>query len=175
EEKPVPQTDVPGEKSSPTQPIPTMPPPFARQSFTEKDINPYLTADEQAALRELRRNSRNEGVYTPPSLKGTIQMPGHNGGANWGSSAINPQRGMFFVVSKELPVFTRLYAPGTAPGRRGGGGGGGRAGAPAAPPEGAPARGPAPPPAVIPGAPAGFVAYTSPVDFFNNYSSGLSA
>jgi quinoprotein glucose dehydrogenase len=178
EEKPMPQTDVPGEVSSPTQPIPTMPPPFARQTFTERDINPYLTPDEQASVRELLKNSRNEGIYTPPSLKGTIQMPGHNGGANWGSSAINPQRGMFFVVSKELPVFTRLYAPGTAPGRRGGGGGGGggRAGARAgAPPEaGAPARGPAAP-AVIPGAPEGFVAYNSPVDFFVNYSSGLSA
>jgi glucose dehydrogenase len=100
-------------------------------------------------------------------------MPGHNGGANWGSSAINPQRGMFFIVSKELPVFTRLYVPGTAPGRRGGGAG--RAGAPAAPPEGAaPARGPAPP-TVIPGAPEGFVPYSSPVDFFNNYANGLSA
>ena len=172
EEKPMPASDVPGEKASPTQPIPTMPPPFARQSFTEKDINPYLKAEEQAALRELLKNSRNEGIYTPPSLKGTIQMPGHNGGANWGSSAINPQRGMFFIVSKELPVFTRLYAPGTAPGRRGGGA---RAGAPAAPPEAAgPARGPAAP-AAIPGAPAGFVAYDSPVDFFNNFSSGLSA
>jgi quinoprotein glucose dehydrogenase len=175
EERPMPPSDVPGEKASPTQPIPTAPPPFARQSFTEKDINPYLTPEEQAQVRELLKNSRNEGVYTPPSLKGTIQMPGHNGGANWGSSAINPQRGTFFIVSKELPVFTRLYAPGTAPGRRGGGGGAGRAGAPAAPPEAAaPARGPAPP-AVIPGAPDGFVPYSSPVDFFNNYANGLSA
>jgi quinoprotein glucose dehydrogenase len=173
EEKPMPQTDVPGEVSSPTQPIPTVPLPFARQSFTEKDINPYLTAEEQAAVRELLKNSRNEGLYTPPSLRGTIQMPGHNGGANWGSSAINPQRGTFFIVSKELPVFTRLYAPGTAPGRRGGGGGG-RAGAPAAPLGAAPARGPAPP-AVIPGAPEGFVPYSSPVDFFNQYANGLSA
>ena len=161
EEKSMPQSDVPGEKASPTQPIPTAPPPFARQSFTEKDINPYLTAEEQAAVRELLKNSRNEGLYTPPSLKGTIQMPGHNGGANWGSSAINPQRGLFFIVSKELPVFTRLYAPGTAPGRRGGGGG--RANAPPAAP------------VVIPGAPEGFVAYSSPVDFFNNYANGLSA
>src|SRR3954464_1652865 len=153
EEKPVPQSDVPGEKTSPTQPIPTAPPPFARQSFTEKDVNPYLKAEEQSALRENLKKWRNEGVFTPPSLKGTIQMPGHNGGANWGSSAINPQRGLFFIVSKELPVFTRLYAPGTAPGRRGGGGGG-RANAPAAA-------------IVIPGAPEGFVAYESPVNFFN--------
>jgi quinoprotein glucose dehydrogenase len=101
EEKPVPQTDVPGEVTSPTQPIPTAPPPFARQSFTEKDINPYLTADEQAALRELLKNSRNEGVFTPPSMKGSIEMPGHNGGANWGSSAINPSKGTFYIASKD--------------------------------------------------------------------------
>src|SRR5215470_16169527 len=153
----------------------------SKQGFTERDVNPYLTAEEQAAVRELLKNSRNEGMYTPPSLKGSIEMPGHNGGANWGSSAINPQRGMFFVVSKELPVFTRLYEPGAAPGRRGGGGGGGgraggaaRGGAGAPPEAAAPARGPAPLTA-IPGAPEGFVAYTSPVDFFVNYSSGLSA
>src|ERR1043166_7102840 len=115
----MPQSDVPGEKASPTQPIPTAPPPFARQSCTEKDINPYLTPEEQASVRELLKNSRNEGLYTPPSLKGTIQMPGHNGGANWGSSAINPQRGMFFVGSKDLPVFTRLYEPGAAPSLKG--------------------------------------------------------
>ncbi len=116
EEKPMPQTDVPGEVSSPTQPIPTAPPPFARQSFTEKDVNPYLTADEQAAVRELLKNSRNEGIYTPPSMKGSVQMPGHNGGANWGSSAINPTKGTFFIVSKELPTFSVSCLPGTASG-----------------------------------------------------------
>ena len=47
EERPVPKSDVPGEESSPTQPFPTKPPPFARQSFTEKDINPYLPEEEQ--------------------------------------------------------------------------------------------------------------------------------
>jgi len=170
EEKPMPPSDVPGEKASPTQPIPTMPPPFARQSFTEKDVNPYLTPEEQASVRELLKNSRNEGIYTPPSMKGSISMPGHNGGANWGSSAINPTKGTFFIVSKELPTFDRIFEPGTAPGRRGGGpgaaGGGNRGGAPAGPP---------PAPAVIPGAPPGFVPYTSPVNFLNQYANGLSA
>jgi glucose dehydrogenase len=166
EEKPMPQTDVPGEVSSPTQPIPVVPPPFARQSFTEKDVNPYLAAEEQAAVRELLKNSRNEGIYTPPSMKGSVQMPGHNGGANWGSSAINPTKGTFFIVSKELPTFLRIVPPGAPTGRRGGAGGGGRANAPAGPP---------PAPAVIPGAPPGFVAYNSPVNFFNNYANGLSA
>jgi len=178
EEKPVPQSDVPGEVSSPTQPIPTAPPPFARQSFTEKDINPYLTPEEQAGLRELLKNSRNEGLFTPPSLKGSIQMPGHNGGANWGSVAVNPTKGTFFVVSKNLPTYDILVPPGAPTGRGRAGGGAGRAGAPAAGgPEGA-ARGPAAPsapPAPIPGAPPGFVAYNSPYSFMNNYANGMSA
>jgi glucose dehydrogenase len=177
EEKPMPQTDVPGEVSSPTQPIPTMPPPFARQTFTEREINPYLTTEEQAAVRELLKNSRNEGIYTPPSMKGSVQIPGHNGGANWGSSAINPTKGTFFIVSKELPTYLRLLPPGAPTGRRGGGGraGGGAPGGPeGAARAGAPA-GPPPAPAVIPGAPPGFVAYQSPVNFFNQYANGLSA
>jgi glucose dehydrogenase len=186
EEKPVPQTDAPGEVTSPTQPIPTLPPPFARQSFTEKDINPYLTPDEQASLRELLKNSRNEGVFTPPSLRGSIEMPGHNGGANWGSSAIDPTKGTFYIVSKELPTFLKLVLPGTPTGR-----GRGRAGAPApGGPEGGrvagsapvaaapPAPAPPPPPATpvaTPGAPAGFVAYNSPYDFMNTFANGMSA
>jgi quinoprotein glucose dehydrogenase len=175
DEKAVPQTDVPGEVTSPTQPIPSMPPPFARQSFTEKDINPYLTPEEQAAVREQLRNSRNEGVFTPPSVKGSVELPGHNGGANWGSSAVNPTKGTFYIVSKELPTFLRIVAPGAPTGRGGrAGGGGGRAGAPAV---GGPeaARGPAAPPPPLAGAPPGFVAYNSPYDFFNNYGNGMSA
>jgi glucose dehydrogenase len=185
EEKPVPQTDVPGEVTSPTQPIPTMPPPFARQSFTEKDVNLYLTADEQASVRELLKNSRNEGVFTPPSFKGSVELPGHNGGANWGSSAINPTKGTFYIVSKELPTFLRILPPGTPTGRGGSGGARGNAPAPGGPEGGrasssgapaVPAPPPAPPtPAVIPGAPPGFVAYNSPYDFFNNYANGMSA
>src|SRR5262249_58066057 len=84
EERPVPQSDVPGEYTSPTQPFPTAPPPFARQSFTEKDINPFLTEQQKEAAIQRLRDSRNEGLFTPPSLKGTIELPGHNGGANWG-------------------------------------------------------------------------------------------
>jgi quinoprotein glucose dehydrogenase len=171
EEKPVPQTDVPGEATSPTQPIPTLPPAFARQSFTEKDINPYLTPEEQASVREQLKNSRNEGVFTPPSMKGSIELPGHNGGANWGSSAVNPTKGTFYIVSKELPTFLRILPPGAPTGR--GGRGGARGNAPA--PGGPEAGGPPPPAPPVPGAPAGFVPYNSPYDFFNNYANGMSA
>jgi quinoprotein glucose dehydrogenase len=159
EERPVPQTDVPGEQSWPTQPFPTAPPPFARQSFTEADINPYLPEADKQKLREILRTHRNEGLYTPPSLQGAIMLPGHNGGANWGSSAVDPIRGRFYVVSKELPTTANLRPPqppgaGTRPG-----------GGPPGPPG---------PPAPPPNAGPDFVPYQAPVDFMLQ-SNGLSA
>jgi glucose dehydrogenase len=109
EEVPVPASDVPGEVASPTQPIPTWPQPFARQRFTEEDINPLLPAEDQAKLRELLRTARNEGPFTPPSVEvGTIMMPGHNGGANWGNVAVDPARQRLFVVSREIPLLIKL-------------------------------------------------------------------
>jgi len=162
EERPVPQSDVPGEKSWPTQPFPTAPPPFARQSFTEKDINPFLSNEDQAKVRDVLRAARNEGLYTPPSLQGTIMLPGHNGGANWGSSAVDPKNGRMFVVSKELPTFAKLRVPETVPG----------AGAAPPPPAGSPPR---PAPLPPPNAGEDFVAYVAPVDFMLQQSTGLSA
>jgi quinoprotein glucose dehydrogenase len=104
----VPASDVPGEHASPTQPIPTWPQPYARQSFTAADINPLLPEADQAKLRELLKTARNEGLFTPPSLRGTISMPGHNGGANWGNVAVDPQHQRLFVVSRELPLLIKL-------------------------------------------------------------------
>jgi quinoprotein glucose dehydrogenase len=114
EERPVPQTDVPGEWTSPTQPFPTKPPPFARQSFTEKDINPFLPEADQAKIRDLLKNSRNEGLFTPPSLKGTIR---HIQGASWGTEAVDPTKGFLYVVSHEHPTLQKLEPP--APARAG--------------------------------------------------------
>ncbi|HET6198432.1 MAG TPA: PQQ-binding-like beta-propeller repeat protein, partial [Acetobacteraceae bacterium] len=134
-EKPVPQTDVPGEWTSPTQPFPSKPEPYAQQKFTEKDINPYLPKETQDALRQQMKGYRNEGLFTPPSIEGTIEMPGHNGGANFGTSAVDPTKGEFYVVHKSLPVLTRIYLPraprgaGAGPGAAGGGGGRGGGGA----------------------------------------------
>ena len=119
EERPVPQTDVPGEWSSPTQPFPTRPAPFAKQSFTEKDINPYLPKAAQDDLRARLRSYRNEGLFTPPSIQGSVQMPGHNGGANFGTSAVDPDRGEFYIVHKSLPTMIRIALPA---GARGAGG-----------------------------------------------------
>jgi len=117
EERPVPQSDVPGERTSPTQPFPTRPAPFARQSFTERDINPYLPADERASIQARLRSYRNEGLFTPPSFEGSIQIPGHSGGANWGGAAVDPAAGDLYVLSKALPTMIRLLPPGgSAPG-----------------------------------------------------------
>jgi quinoprotein glucose dehydrogenase len=133
-ERPVPQTDVPGEWTSPTQPFPTRPAPFAKQSFTEEDINPYLPKETQDDVRARLRSYRNEGMFTPPSFEGSVSMPGHNGGANFGTSAVDPDRGEFYVVHKSLPTILRITMPapprgaGAGPAGPGGGGGGGRGG-----------------------------------------------
>jgi quinoprotein glucose dehydrogenase len=169
EERPVPQSDTPGEMSWPTQPFPTKPPPFARQSFTEADVNPYISEEDQAKVREFLRAARNEGLYTPPSLQGAVMIPGHNGGTNWGGSAVDPKNGRLYVVSKELPTTANLRAPqapapGVGPGAAGGPPGGGPGGA-----------GNRPPPLPPPNAGPDFVPYTAPVDFMIQPSTGLSA
>src|SRR5579863_2130631 len=64
EERPVPASDMPGEKVSPTQPFPSMPPPFARQSFTEKDLSPFMDPQERARFRDELQSARNEGMFT---------------------------------------------------------------------------------------------------------------
>jgi quinoprotein glucose dehydrogenase len=116
EERPVPKTDMPGEENWPTQPFPSKPPPFARQKFTADDLNPYLTPEERSRYRDEILSARNEGLFTPPGRRPTIQMPGNNGGANWGGAAVDPNRGTLFVVSKDLPAILRLVPDASAPG-----------------------------------------------------------
>lgn len=110
EERPVPASDVPGEKASPTQPFPTLPERFGRDSFTVDDINPYIPEADQQKLRELLATARNEGIFTPPSIRGSISMPGHNGGTNWGNVASDPVRQRIYVVSREIPLLLNLQA-----------------------------------------------------------------
>lgn len=108
EERKVPKSDMPGEETWPTQPFPVKPPPFARQSFTADDLSPYLSPADRAKFRDDILSARNEGLFTPPSTRNTVQMPGNNGGANWGGAAIDPPHGSLFVVSKDLPSMLRL-------------------------------------------------------------------
>ncbi len=118
EERAVPQSDVPGEHTSPTQPFPTKPAPFARQTFSEADINPFLPEAEKEALRQKLRYGRNEGLFTPPSFQGSFGVPGHNGGANWASAAVDPLNGELYIVSKNLPVMLRVELTNEEPSAR---------------------------------------------------------
>ena len=180
EERPVPQTDVPGEWTSPTQPFPTKPAPFAKQSFTEKDINPYLPKEAQDELRARLRTYRNEGMFTPPSFEGSVQMPGHNGGANFGTSAVDPDRGEFYIVHKSLPTMIRISLPSAARGAGagaarggGGGGGGGRGGGNAIVTLEQKAELMAKARELVDAAKGGRVEFTSPVNFMNvNFAGG---
>ena len=115
EERPVPKSDVPGEQTWPTQPIPLAPPPFARQKFTVDDLNPYLSPEDQAHFRDEMLSARNEGMFTPPAERGTVEMPGNNGGSNFGGAAVDPMRGWMFIVSKDLPAILKLSLDKTAP------------------------------------------------------------
>jgi quinoprotein glucose dehydrogenase len=109
DEAPVPNSDVPGEVSSRTQPIPTQPPPFARQTFRPEDVNPFMGEEEQAKLRQAVREAASQGVFTPSShLRYHIQLPGAWGGANWGSLAADPRTGSLFVRSLEMPSYRRM-------------------------------------------------------------------
>lgn len=113
EERPVPKSDQPGEQTWPTQPFPTKPPPFARQTFTVDDLSPYLSPADRAKFRDDILSARNEGLFTPPSRRKTVQMPGNNGGANWGGAAVDPEAGLLYVVSKDLPAMLKLEPEGT--------------------------------------------------------------
>ncbi len=117
EERPVPRSEVPGEFSSPTQPIPTKPPPFSRQALKPEEVNPYVSTEEQEKLKQLVREAANEGVFTPSShLRPHIQFPGAWGGANWGSTAGDPATGMLYVRSLEMISYRTmsLVTPGSS-------------------------------------------------------------
>ena len=105
EERPVPQSDVPGEESSKTQPFPTKPPPFVKLTFTADDINPHLDPAERERLREMIANARNEGVFTPSSDKrNAITVPGELGGSNFGGAAADPRTGTLYVRGANQPA-----------------------------------------------------------------------
>jgi quinoprotein glucose dehydrogenase len=114
EERPVPQrTNVPGQYLAPTQPFPTKPEPFSRQSFTVADLNPYILTDEQRAqFRERILAARNEGPFTPIGFEEVVHMPGNQGGSNWGSTASSPSDGRVYVIGFNVPTIIRLLKPG---------------------------------------------------------------
>jgi quinoprotein glucose dehydrogenase len=110
-ERPVPQSEMPGEHSWPTQPFPTAPPPFATQSFTPDDVDPYISDPaEREKIKQQLQNARNKGLFTPAGLTDTVEIPGNNGGGNWGSGAVDPSTGTVYIESKNAPSMIKLEA-----------------------------------------------------------------
>ena len=108
EERAVPRSEMPGEETWPTQPFPLNPPPFARQTFTVKDLSPFMEPEEREKFRKQIEGARNQGLFTPPGVTDTVEMPGNNGGANFQGAAVDPEHGTLFVVSKDLPSMLKL-------------------------------------------------------------------
>jgi glucose dehydrogenase len=109
-EKPVPQSDVPGEKSSPTQPFPTKPLPFAKQGISENDLIDFTPELKAAALAELKKY-RSGPLFTPPSPDGLVMMPGNIGGGNFGGGAFDPETGIIYVKATNSANLIRLSKP----------------------------------------------------------------
>ncbi|HLJ48296.1 MAG TPA: PQQ-binding-like beta-propeller repeat protein [Bryobacteraceae bacterium] len=105
--KKVPASTVDGEKLSETQPYPLKPPPFTRQAFTE-DMVTDRTPEAHAAVLETFRKYDSNGIFTPPSLRGTILFPGTDGGGEWGGAAFDPETSLLYVNSNEQPWIIRL-------------------------------------------------------------------
>ncbi|HKE23569.1 MAG TPA: PQQ-binding-like beta-propeller repeat protein [Bryobacteraceae bacterium] len=112
EERPVPKSDVPGEVASPTQPFPTVVPPFSRQGMTTADMyDAFMTDEEKVWWKERLINAR-KGLYTPPALGDTILLPSVNGGALFFGTGADPETGTVYVVGKDLPSIVKLVPAG---------------------------------------------------------------
>ena len=105
EERPVPQSDIAGEQSWPTQPFSTIS--LVPEKFEASDAwGP--TPEDVKWCQEKIKSSRSEGIFTPPSLQGTAVVPGNVGGVNWGSAAYDPQRHLMMVNTNRLVAWIKL-------------------------------------------------------------------
>lgn len=102
EERPAPQSNLAGEETSPTQPIPLAPAPFARQSMSGADITDLTPTAHAAALTRFRI-LRHDALFAPPSKEGTIVLPGFDGGGEWGGAAVDRESGVIYVNASDVP------------------------------------------------------------------------
>ena len=107
EERAVPPSSVPGEVASPTQPFPTKPAPFEPQGISDATLIDYTPALRQEALQIIEEFDYGP-LFTPPTLRGTIQFPGWGGGAEWHGAAFDPDTGMYYVPSASVPIVVQL-------------------------------------------------------------------
>jgi quinoprotein glucose dehydrogenase len=109
EEREVATSDVDGEWTSRTQPLPLKPAPFARQVFTYEMATKRNEKANQSVMDRLA-TLRSKGQFVPPSFEGTVVFPGFDGGGEWGGSAFDPESGLLYVNSNEMPWILRLVS-----------------------------------------------------------------
>jgi len=107
EERPVPASDVPGEQSWPTQPFPLKPKPYCRQYMTTDDLSDFSSASHDSLIK-IFNGLRYEGLFTPPSVKGTLNLPGTIGGSEWGGAAYDPSTHIIYLKANESPEIDLL-------------------------------------------------------------------
>ena len=111
EEKAVPREALPGEFPWPTQPVPVLPEPFARQQFDEDDLT-NLSPEAHQEMLEKFRKVKYAAMFTPPSKEGSWIFPGFDGGGEWGGAAVDPETQILYVNSTELPwALTMIDVP----------------------------------------------------------------
>jgi quinoprotein glucose dehydrogenase len=108
EERAVPPSDVPGEAAAPTQRFPVAPPPLVAHKALTPDDAWGLTFWDRGKCAERFAGYRSEGIYTPPSLKGTLMLPSYAGGSNWGGIAFDGDRGLAFANVMNIAAVVRL-------------------------------------------------------------------
>jgi quinoprotein glucose dehydrogenase len=101
---------VPGESSAQSQPFPTKPRAFSKQGFTYNDLIDFTPELKSQALDAIK-GYRVGPLYTPPSMDGTVMMPGVIGGAGWGGGAFDPANGTIFIKASNSPALLRIRAP----------------------------------------------------------------
>jgi len=106
-EVPVDASDVEGEQAWPTQPIPVKPPPFSRLSMTEDEVTDIAPANRDFVLEKLRK-VRGRKHFIPPSLQGSVVLPGFHGGATWSGASFDPETGILYVNSNNQPNIVTL-------------------------------------------------------------------
>ncbi len=119
EDRPVPASDLEGEQTAATQPVPTKPPPFSRQSLGIDDLATH-NPESFVKARDLLARSRSAGQFVPPSREGTIVFPGFDGGGEWGGAAVDPHTGTMYVNASEMPWVLQMVDIGAAADASGG-------------------------------------------------------
>ena len=107
EERSVPASDIPGEEPSPTQPFTALTPPLSPHRFTKDSVWGSTEAD-RAACHAAIDGLRNEGIFTPPSVRGTFVLPSNIGGAHWGGVAVDPIRAIAVVPVNRIGAVVQL-------------------------------------------------------------------